>query len=247
MKAILLAAGYATRLYPLTENFPKALLPIGGRPIADYILDQIDALPDVDQIYVLSNHKYAGAFADWAKDHALKHKLTVVDDGTANAETRLGAIGDIWFAIEKMHIDDDLLVVAGDNYFTYSLADYEAFFRQKQADCVCVQELPPEENPSRFGIALVDGDGRVTEFEEKPAQPKSRLAVYATYFYQKSTLPRIGQYLAEGNNPDAPGQFPAWLCHKKPVYAYAIDGVCYDIGTHESLQAVDRMLGGGKA
>ena len=118
MKAILLAAGYATRLYPLTENFPKALLPIGGRPIADYILDQIDALPDVDQIYVLSNHKYAGAFADWAKDHALKHKLTVVDDGTANAETRLGAIGDIWFAIEKMHIDDDLLVVAGDNYFT---------------------------------------------------------------------------------------------------------------------------------
>lgn len=238
MKAVILAAGYATRLYPLTKDKPKALLPIQGRPMIDYIIDEINTVPAVDKIFVVTNHKFSAHFANWALEHKGKTPIFVLDDGTTTEENRRGAIGDIAFAVEQGHIDDDLMVIAGDNYFTYRLADYYQFYQKVDGDCVCVKRIPDKEEIKRYGVALIDEKGQVLEIEEKPEHPKSDLAVYATYLYQKETVPMIASYLNEGNNKDAPGHFPEWLCKKKPVFAYEFQGECYDVGTPESYEEV---------
>lgn len=243
MKAIILAAGYATRLYPLTLNTPKALLPIDGKPIIDYIVDEINTIEAVDEIYVVTNHKFAKHFTDWASNTASGIPISVLDDGTTTEENRRGAIGDICFVIEQKNIDDELMVIAGDNFFTYRLKDYYEYYVQKAADCVCVKQWADKESLSQFGIALLDKEGRVLDIEEKPEHPKSDMVVFATYMYRKQTVPLFAQYLAEGNKPDAPGNFPAWLYRRQDVYAYIFDGDCYDIGTPESYAEVCRIFG----
>lgn len=245
MKAIILAAGYATRLYPLTRNKPKALLPIGGKPIINYIVEQMETLEELDEIYVVTNSRFAAQFREWAANAGRRVPLCILDDGTTSDENRRGAIGDISFVIAEKQIDDELLVVAGDNFFTYSLREYAAFFHQKGCDCVCVKEWADKKELSQFGVALLDTDGRVLDIEEKPEKPKSNMAVFAAYLYRRDTVPLFAEYLAEGNKPDAPGNFPAWLHKKKPVYAYAFTGECYDIGTPESYREVQRMMGEG--
>ena len=241
MKAIILAAGYATRLYPLTLNMPKALLPIGGKPIIDHIVAQMDTVEDLDEIYVVSNDKFAGHFEEWAKTAKSRVPITVLNDGTTDDSNKRGAIGDIFFVIEEMKIDDDLMVIAGDNFFTYSLKDYVRFFREKARDCVCVKVWEDESQLSQFGIALLDWAGKVLDIEEKPAKPKSNTVVFAAYLYKKETVPMFAEYLAAGNKPDAPGNFPAWLYKKQDVYAYTFDGECYDVGTPESYHEVCEM------
>ncbi len=242
MKAIILAAGYATRLYPLTKDTPKALLPIDKKPIIDYIVEQIYTIEEIDEIYVVTNHKFAQNFQNWQKQTAGKAKITVLDDGTTTEENRRGAIGDISFVIDKMQIQEELLVIAGDNFFTYSLKDYYHFYKEKNKDCVCVKVWKDEKTLCNFGIALLDENGKVLDIEEKPKNPKSNTVVFATYFYQKDTVPLFKQYLSQGNNPDAPGNFPAWLYHKKDVYAYTFEGECYDIGTKESYDEVRKLF-----
>ena len=241
MKAIILAAGYATRLYPLTLNMPKALLPIGGKPIIDHIVEQMDTVEDLDEIYVVSNDKFASHFEEWAKTAKSRVPVKVLNDGTTDDSNKRGAIGDISFVIDEMQIDDDLMVIAGDNFFTYSLKDYVGFFSEKDRDCVCVKVWEDESQLSQFGIALLDWQGKVLDIEEKPAKPKSNTVVFAAYLYKKETVPMFAEYLAAGNKPDAPGNFPAWLYHKKEVYAYTFDGECYDIGTPESYHEVCAM------
>jgi glucose-1-phosphate thymidylyltransferase len=241
MKAIILAAGYATRLYPLTLNMPKALLPIGGKPIIDHIVAQMDTVEELDEIYVVSNDKFAGHFEEWAKTAKSRVPITVLNDGTTDDSNKRGAIGDIFFVIEEMKIDDDLMVIAGDNFFTYSLKDYVRFFREKDRDCVCVKVWEDESQLSQFGIALLDWAGKVLDIEEKPAKPKSNTVVFAAYLYKKETVPMFAEYLAAGNKPDAPGNFPAWLYKKQDVYAYTFDGECYDVGTPESYHEVCEM------
>lgn len=238
MIALILAAGYATRLYPLTLNMPKALLPIDNKPIIDYIVEQIETIDEVKEIVVISNHRFAPNFFEWAENGLFKKNLSVIDDGTTSEETRRGAIGDILFAIEEKKIDDEILVVAGDNFFTYSLKDYYDFYREKDRDCVCVKKFDNRELLKQFGVAVLDENGRVLEIEEKPAKPKSDTAVYATYMYKKDTVPLFRTYIEEGNKPDAPGYFLEWLYKRKDVYAYAFDGECYDIGTPESYRSV---------
>lgn len=238
MIALILAAGYATRLYPLTLNMPKALLPIDNKPIIDYIVEQIETIDEVKEIVVISNHRFATNFFEWAENGSFKKNLSVIDDGTTSEETRRGAIGDILFAIEEKKIDDEILVVAGDNFFTYSLKDYYDFYREKDRDCVCVKKFDNRELLKQFGVAVLDENGRVLEIEEKPAKPKSDTAVYATYMYKKDTVPLFRTYIEEGNKPDAPGYFLEWLYKRKDVYAYAFDGECYDIGTPESYRSV---------
>lgn len=238
MKAIILAAGYATRLYPLTLHMPKALLPIGGKPIIDHIIAQMDAVEELDEIYVVSNDKFAEQFAEWAKTAKSRVPVHVLNDGTTDDSNKRGAIGDISFVIEKAKIDDDLMVIAGDNFFTYSLKDYVRFFKEKDRDCVCVKVWEDESQLSQFGIALLDEKGMVLDIEEKPKKPKSNTVVFAAYLYKKETVPMVAEYLAAGNKPDAPGNFPAWLYHKKEVYAYTFEGECYDIGTPESYREV---------
>ena len=241
MKAIILAAGYATRLYPLTLNMPKALLPIGGKPIIDHIVAQMDTVEELDEIYVVSNDKFAGHFEEWAKTAVSRVPIKVLNDGTTDDSNKRGAIGDISFVIDEMQINDDLMVIAGDNFFTYSLKDYVRFFREKDRDCVCVKVWEDESQLSQFGIALLDWQGKVLDIEEKPGKPKSNSVVFAAYLYKKDTVPMFAEYLAAGNKPDAPGNFPAWLYHKKDVYAYTFDGECYDVGTPESYREVCEM------
>lgn len=242
MKAILLVAGYATRLYPLTLNTPKALLPINGKAIADYIIDQIEKISDVDEIYVVTNHKFADDFEKWASEHKCKKPIYVLDDGTTTEETRRGAIGDILYTIDQKKIDDDVMIIAGDNFFTYSLEDYYNFFREKKSDCVCVKEFNNKKMLKQFGIALLDEEGKVIDIEEKPENPKSNNVVYAAYMYTKETVKLFRQYIAEGNKPDAPGNFVVWLYTRKPVYAYKFAEECYDIGTPESYKTVCELF-----
>ena len=244
MKAIILAAGYATRLYPLTLNRPKALLPIGEKPIIDHIVEKMDEVDELDEIFVVSNDKFASHFEAWAKTAKSRVPITVLNDGTTDDSNKRGAIGDIAFVIEEAKVDDDLMVIAGDNFFTYSLADYVRFFREKDRDCVCVKVWEDESQLSQFGIALLDEKGMVLDIEEKPAKPKSNTAVFAAYLYKKETVPLFAEYLAAGNKPDAPGNFPAWLYLQKEVYAYTFEGECYDIGTPDSYREVCEIYKG---
>lgn len=243
MKAIILVAGYATRLYPLTKDTPKPLLKVGGKTIIDYIVDEINTIDDIDSIFVISNHKFAGHFDKWAKERSNPKPVTVIDDGTDSDENKRGAIGDILYTIEQGNIDDDVVIIAGDTLFTYSLTDYYNYFREKKADCVCVKQFDDKELIKQMGVVLLDNDNKVIDLEEKPQNPRSDKVAYAAYMYTKDTLKLVKEYLAEGNSPDAPGYFLQWLHKKKDVYGYITEGECYDIGTHKALAEVRRLYG----
>ena len=242
MKAIVLAAGYATRLYPLTENQPKALLPVSGKPIMDYIVDQIEKVKEIDSVIIISNKKFYSNFLQWSKMRKTRLKITILDDQTTDDVNKLGAVGDINFAIDKSSIDDDILVMAGDNIFTFELKDFVDYYKEKNKDIILTKRIDDVDELKRMGNAVVDETGKVISMVEKPENPTSNLAVFAVYLYKKETIPMIKQYLAEGENPDAPGFFPSWLHKKKDVYAFEIDGDCYDIGTPEAYDEVNRIF-----
>lgn len=243
MKAIILAAGYATRLYPLTIDKPKALLPVNNKPILNYIVEQIETIPVIDEVIVVSNHKFFTHFENWAKSLDTRLKMIVLNDNTTDDTNKLGAIGDIQFAIENCNIDDDLLVMAGDNIFTFALKDYYDAFCQNGCDQILVKELDSIDDLRRMANVTTNDDGMVTDMVEKPQNPKTNLAAFASYIYRKDTVPMIKKYLDEGNNPDAPGFFPSWLYNYKSVYAYKFTGECYDIGTPESYKEVNEIFG----
>lgn len=242
MKAIILAAGYATRLYPLTTNRPKALLTINGKPIIDYICDEIDTIDGIDEILVVSNHRFIGNFSHWAKKRSGKN-IKLIDDGSTSEENKLGAIGDIKYVLDKESINDDLFIVAGDNFFTYKLIEFYEFFLNTRKDCIAVHEVERIEDLKRMGVVKINENAKVIDFVEKPENPESNIAVYASYIYQKDTIPLFDTYLREGNKPDAPGYFPVWLYLQKDIYTYSFDGECYDIGTHDALSEVRRKFG----
>lgn len=243
MKAIILVAGYATRLFPLTKTTPKPLLHVGGKPIIDYIIEQVNTLDAVDSIFVVSNHKFASNFEKWASEKDNPKPITVIDDGTDSDETKRGAIGDILYTIEQGNIDDEVVIIAGDNLFTYSLKDYYNYYKEKNADCVCVKQFDDMEMIKQLGVVLMDNDNKILSLEEKPAQPKSNKAAFATYMYTRDTVKMFDEYLKEGNAPDAPGYYLQWLHKKKPVYGYVMDGECYDIGTFKALDEVRAIYG----
>lgn len=239
MKAIILAAGYATRLRPLTDEWAKELLPVGGRPIIDRIVDAIGELDDVDAIHVVTNSRKAPWFRTWA----VGRDVIVHDDGTTSNDDRLGAIGDMQFAIDVAAIQDDLLVIAGDNLFDFSLAEYAAFWRSKgRASAVAVRDVGSRELASQYGIVALDADARVTAFVEKPADPPSTLAAIAAYIYHREHVPLIRAYLDAGESHDQPGRFAAWLQEREPVYGWVFDSTWYDIGDHEQLLEADNRM-----
>lgn len=242
MKAIILAAGYATRLYPLTLNQPKALLPIAGKPIINYITEQIETIDSVDEIIIISNDKFYPHFCEWQKTCGCKIKTTVINDDTTDDTNKLGAVGDMDFAVNKLGIDDEILVMAGDNIFTFDLIDFYNEYKSKDCDMILVKKLDDIEDLKRMANVEMDNDGKVYGMVEKPANPKTDIAAFAMYIYKKDTIPMIRQYLDEGNNPDAPGFFPSWLYKKKDVYAYRFDGECYDIGTPKSYSEVNEIF-----
>ena len=239
MKCILLCAGYATRLFPLTENFPKALLEIEeGKPLLDYILEEVNQISEIDEIYVITNNRYFSHFDNWAKAKDNSKKITVLNDYTTSNDDRLGAIGDINYTIKKANIADDLLIIAGDNLFDYKLQGVIDFYNKVKSPVVVCKKIANRELLKSFAVAKIDDNRRITNLVEKPQNPESDIAVYATYLYPKDVLPYINQYLEEGNKPDAPGYLPEYLYKKMAVYAYLFEGNCYDVGTHEALKEV---------
>ena len=238
MKALVLAAGYATRLYPLTETVAKPLLPLAGRPMLDYLLDRIRLVDEIDEVHVVTNHKFADTFAEWARTR----DVVVHDDGTTSEDDRLGAIGDLQLVIESQGLDDDLIVAAGDSIFTARLDDFARFGRERGAAAIAVYDIGDLDEMKRLSSIVVDADSRLVAFEEKPERPESTLAGIALYFYPRTVLPLVGRYLAEGNNPDQPGRLVAWLYERVPVYAWRVPGRWFDIGTPETLAEAEELF-----
>ena len=236
MIAIILAAGYATRLYPLTKNQPKSLLPLGSKLIIDYIIDSIDKIRDISTIYLVTNDKFVSNFEQWNSklNRSGKANIVIINDGTNSDENKLGAIGDIQLVVEKVKIDDDICVLAGDNIFNYDIEEMYRFFKEKQAPTLIAIRVPELHQRLKLAVAVIDDDNRIIDLEEKPDNPKSEWGIYATYFYGKEIIPLIRTYLDEGNSADAPGNFPAWLYKRLPMYAYKGEGECVDIGTLEN-------------
>ncbi|HET7625300.1 MAG TPA: nucleotidyltransferase family protein [Verrucomicrobiae bacterium] len=245
MKVIILAAGYATRLYPLTLTQPKPLLPVAGKPMIEYVLDNLSPIPGIDRIYVVTNAKFAGHFQKWADDYrASKSQLnfTIVNDGSTDDTNKLGAIGDIHFVLKTHNLDDDLIVVAGDNLFSEKLEGFGAICREKNAPVLALYDVGDLEQIKKYNSISLDASGRITFFEEKPKNPTSTLTGIALYYYPKSSLPMIHKYVAEGNNPDQPGRLIQWLYTRTPVYTWQVPGIWYDIGSKETLEEANRIF-----
>lgn len=242
MKCILLCAGYATRLFPLTENFPKALLEIeDNKPLLDYILEEINTIDEVSEIYIVTNDRYAKHFEKWASKKDNVKPITVFNDYTTNNDNRLGGVGDLNYTIEKANIDEDILVIAGDTLFTYKLIDLIEYYKKVKAPIAATKAIDDINLLRRFAVAKCDETGRIIELVEKPANPESNLGVYATYVYPKEILKEVKSYLEQGFNPDAPGYFLEYVVRNYPTYAFTFEGECFDVGTHESLAEVRQL------
>jgi len=242
---IILAAGYATRLYPLTLTRAKPLLPVAGKPMIDYVLDNLAPIGSIERVIIVTNAKFAAQFQKWADDYrATKAKLTftIVNDGSTDDTNKLGAIGDLHLVLDREKVNGDIIVVAGDNLFSESLTGFGAFCREKQEPVLAVYDVGSLEDIKKYNAITFDASDRITFFEEKPKQPSSTVTGIALYYYPKKTLPLIRQYLAEGNNPDQPGRLVQWLYPRTPVYVWRVPGVWYDIGSKETLEEANRIF-----
>jgi glucose-1-phosphate thymidylyltransferase len=238
MKAVILAAGYATRLRPLTDDVPKHLLPVGGRPMLDWVLDRVREVQQVDTIHLVTNSRFAPAFCGWAEPHG----VTVHDDGTTSNEDRLGAVGDLRLVIDQAGLEgDELLVLAGDNLFEVSLSRFVEWWRAKPqpASAVPLHDVGDLELATQYGIADTDAEDRIVRFVEKPSDPSSTLASTLIYLLPPGHVSLVHTYLDEGQSPDNAGSFLGWLAQREPVYGYRFDGAWYDIGDHEQLLEAD--------
>ena len=236
MKCMILAAGYATRLYPLTENFPKPLLEVKEKTILDWLVDDIDTLGAVDEYVVISNHKYAHHFEKWAKKKT--QKITVVDDGTSTNETRLGAVKDIQYAIDTLGIRDDMLVIAGDNVLDFSLTRFVAYAMQKQTSCIMRYYEPDGKKLLKCGVVTVDENDLVLNMTEKSPTPATHWCTPPFYYYTKEDAGLVLKGIESGCGTDAPGSYIAWLCQRTAVHAMEMPGKRYDIGDIASYEKV---------
>ena len=242
MKCLILAAGYATRLYPLTQNFPKPLLTVQGKTILDWLIDDIDSLGAVDEYVVISNHKFADCFREWSAKRA--QRITVVDDGTSTNETRLGAVRDIQYAIDELSLDDDMLVIAGDNLLDFSLTRFVSYAKEKGTSCIMRYFEPSVEKLKKCGVAEVDEKDKIICLTEKPAEPKSNWACPPFYYYTKADARLVKKGIASGCGVDAPGNYIAWLCTQTQMHAMEMPGKRYDIGNLESYERVQKEYKG---
>ena len=236
MKCLILAAGYATRLYPLTENFPKPLLTVGDKTILDWLIDDIDIAGLVDEYVVISNHKYAHHFDKWAESN--KQKITVVDDGTDTNETRLGAVKDIQFAIDQLGLDDDMLVIAGDNVLDFSLTKFIVYAKQKNTSCIMRYYEPDDKRLLKCGVVTIDENDRVLNMTEKSPTPATHWCCPPFYYYTQADAKLVQKGIDSGCGTDAPGSYIAWLCGETTVHAMEMPGSRYDIGNLESYERV---------
>ncbi|NLG24885.1 MAG: NTP transferase domain-containing protein [Clostridiales bacterium] len=238
MISLVLAAGYATRLYPLTENFPKPLLKVAGRTILDRLLADVDALPEVSRHVIVTNRRFIGHFKDWQAAARYQKPIELLDDGTESNDTRLGAIRDVQLAIDCLALDDDLLVMAGDNLLDFSLSGLTAFARKKDATSILCYREPDIRRRRRAGVIVPGDDFRVLSMVEKPENPPSEWTVPPFYVYSRRDLPQVAASLRLGVPCDAPGSFIAWLCGRSQVFAWPMPGRRYDVGTLDDYREI---------
>ena len=245
MNALILAAGYATRLYPLTLDKAKPLLSVGGKPIIEWTVEKLIDVPDLETVYIVTNDKFAHDFQTWAEryqNRQPKFKFKIINDGSESDDDKLGAIGDINFVVTRENLaENDLLIVAGDNLFGESLVGFVG--RAKNTDAtVAVYDVGDAETIKKYGNIAIDAAGIITHFEEKPKKPRSTLAAIALYCYSPRVLSLFTTYLAAGNNPDQPGRFVQWLYRRTPVKTFELKGKWLDIGSKETLREADEIF-----
>ncbi|VVB99072.1 Bifunctional protein GlmU [uncultured archaeon] len=246
MKALILAAGYATRLWPLTKNMPKPMLEVKGRAIIDHISSHFCEIKELSEVFIVTNEKFAPDFEEWAQKQKHSLKVKVIDDMTKSNDDRKGAVGDMHYAIQEAKIDDDLLVIAGDNLFEYKLADFYKFFQQKKASVVACKDMgSKEEVRGKFGVVEAGNDLKIIGFEEKPQEPKGTLAATACYIFSRNDVKEITKYIEFGNKPDNSGDFIKWLAGHRPIFAFVFKEKWYDIGSFESLGKAREEFSGG--
>jgi glucose-1-phosphate thymidylyltransferase len=243
MDAIILAAGYATRLYPLTENTPKPLLKAAGKPIIEHIMGKLEELDTVDKIYIVTNDKFEKHFLEWIHNFDAKKPVEIINDRTKSNEDRLGALGDVHYVINTKKIDDDIITIAGDNLFELSLHEVVAIFDKRRHNVIVLYDVKDIELAKHYGVVDVK-DNIVMDFEEKPNNPKSTLISTGIYLFPKKTIDLIEKYISQGNNADKTGDFIEWLHKRDKVYAYVTEKTWYDIGNLEQLKKADKHYKG---
>ncbi len=238
MKVILLCAGYATRLYPLTKNQPKPLLPVGGKPMLEHILERLRGVKGIEKVFVVSNHFFAGHFERWNQSANYPWPIEIVDDQTTSNETRLGAIGDLHFVLSKKKIgNEDLLVIAGDNLFTFDLVRFvQEVSKRRPYSAIAVYDVKDFQLAKRYGLVKPDKQGQVLEFFEKPENPTTTLASCGLYWLPAESRVLLDRYLRESDNPDQPGHYMRWLSQADRLFAIPLEGSWYDIGDLASYE-----------
>lgn len=242
MKNIVIAAGYATRLYPLTENFPKPLLKVGNSTILDRMMADLDNIDDIDEHIIVTNHRFVHIFEDWKTNSNYKKPITIIDDGTTDNEHRLGAVRDLLLAVEKCAIDDDIMVLAADNILDFSMQGFVDYFKEKGTSVIMCHHEPELSKLQRTGVIAVDGDMKVLEMQEKPAEPVSNWAVPPFYIYSRKDLPLIRDCMEHGCGFDAPGNLAHYLTEVTTLHAWPMAGSRFDIGSMDSYTMINDKL-----
>ncbi len=245
MKLIILAAGYATRLYPLTINQPKPLLKVSERPMIEHVIDHLKDVPELTGVIIISNEKFHGHFEKWASDYQISGQnipITVVNDKSTDENNRLGAIGDMVFAMNDQSVNEDVIVVAGDNLFSQSIKAFGEFCLEKKAPVLGVYDVGRLEDTKKYSEVHTDMNGHITSFEEKPEYPTTTVIGIALYYYPKDLIPTIKKYVEDGHNADQPGRLVQWLYTRIPVFTWSLPGLWYDIGSKETLEEANRIF-----
>lgn len=241
MKSIFLAAGYATRLYPITENFPKPLLPVDEKPILNWLLDDVDSMDEITEHIVVSNHKFLPFFQKWKEQLHYSKSIRILDDGTVDNKKRLGAVRDILLAVESCNIQEDVLIIAGDNLVDFSFRDFVKYAKEKGTSCVMCHEENDMQKQQKTAIITQNAQNVITSFEEKPKEPKGNLAVPPFYYYRREDLKLVKEAIKSGCNVDAPGSLAAWMSKKTQMHAWVMKGKRYDIGDMSGYEYVQKV------
>lgn len=243
MKNIVIAAGYATRLYPLTENFPKPLLKVGSRNILERMLDDIDPIPGIDSHIIVTNHRFAPLFEEWLATVSYTKPVTIIDDGTTSNDNRLGAVRDLLLAIDRCDVDDDIMVLAADNILEFSLRGFIDYFHEKGTSVIMCHHEPELKRLQRTGVIAVDDNMRVLEMQEKPENPVSNWAVPPFYIYSRADLPLIRDCMNHGCGFDAPGNLAHYLAEATTLHACPMPAGRFDIGSLDSYEEAQKRFG----
>ena len=242
MKTILLAGGYAKRLWPLTKDRPKPLLPVAGKPIIEYIVDELEKIEELKEIYISTNLKFETNFKDWLNSYRSSKEIKLVIEETKAEQDKLGSIGALNFLINNLELNDDLLIIGGDNLFDFDLRDLIDFYSAKKKSVVLLYDMEDKERvKGKYGVLEINSDLKIINSEEKPEAPKSTLISTACYIFTKDDLAMIKDYLASGNNPDAIGFFLSWLCKKSDLYGLIHSGIWFDIGSFDEYERANAV------